>query len=74
MSLAALEKKISKLKEVCPDDRIDLNEEITEQEDRIANLREILNQVPDKEPEEGVQDPRNAFVDKLMAEREVNVR
>ncbi len=68
MTIAKLKSKIESLKEVTPDQRIEFEEEIVRLQDEISEVQEILQNIPDVEPEEGVADPRLEFVEKLMSE------
>lgn len=70
MTIQKIKNKLGKLNEVTPDQRIDLHEMIIELEDEISGVREMLHDLPDSEPEKGIQNQRDAFVDKLIEESE----
>lgn len=70
MNLKQLEAEIAKLKELSPDERIVFMEVIERYEDRVIAAREVLAAIPGTEPPEGKKDPRDAFVDDLMAKSE----
>lgn len=67
MSIEKIIKELGSVKEVTVDQRIEYMEQIEAIEDQIANAREVLGNIPDVEPEQGEQDPRDAFVDGLIA-------
>lgn len=72
MNIAQIKKKIEAAEEkggMTVDDRIELSEALTEEQDVIADLFQQVTEIPDlDEPEEGRKNSRDSFVDDLMLE------
>lgn len=68
MSIEKIISELKSIKELDVDQRIDFMDQIEEIEEMIITARDILSDIPDITPEDGVADPRLAFVEKLIEE------